>query len=105
MNELLFIVLSGLSGLILGTLFFAGLWWTMRKGLASPRPALWFLGSMLCRTGIALAGFYFVGSGSWKRLLACLLGFVIARFLVMRLTRLPAVPAKSNPEEKHATHA
>lgn len=105
MNELLFIVLSGLSGLILGTLFFAGLWWTMRKGLASPRPALWFLGSMLCRTGIALAGFYFVGSGSWKRLLASLLGFIIARFIVVRLTRLHVSPTESPPEDKHANHA
>jgi F1F0 ATPase subunit 2 len=105
MNEPPIIVVSGLAGIILGALFFGGLWWTVRKGLASPRPALWFLGSMLCRTGIALAGFYFVGRGSWKRLLACLLGFIIARFIVIRFTRLPAASTKSNPEDNHATHA
>ena len=35
---------------------------------------------------LALAGFYFVAGGHWQRLLACLLGFVIARLIVTRLT-------------------
>ncbi len=105
MNETLMIILSGLAGIGLGGIFFGGLWWTVRKGLASPRPALWFLGSMLCRTGIALAGFYFVGSGNWKRILACLLGFIIARFIVVRLTRLPTEPTPQQKEDSDATHA
>ena len=37
------------------------------KGVASERPALWFLGSLLLRTSITLAGFYFVGAGHWER--------------------------------------
>ena len=45
---------------LLGAIFFGGLWWTVRKGVASRRPALWFLGSLLLRTSIALAGFYVV---------------------------------------------
>jgi hypothetical protein len=40
--------------------------------------------------GIALAGFYFVGRGEWRRLIACLVGFVFARFIVTWLTRVPA---------------
>ena len=39
--------------------------------------------------GIALAGFYYVGRGHWTRLLACLVGFAIARVLVTRLTGPP----------------
>ena len=103
MNETLMLVVAGAVGLVLGAVFFGGLWWTVRKGVSSPRPALWFLGSMLLRMGIVLAGFYFVGGGQWQRLLACLLGFVIARFLVMWLTRTRV--EHSNSPAKEVSHA
>jgi F1F0 ATPase subunit 2 len=103
MNEPLMLVVAGAVGLVLGTVFFGGLWWTVRQGVSSPRPALWFVGSMLLRTSIVLAGFYFVGGGLWQRLIGCLLGFVIARFLVMRLTRAPV--EHPNSHAKEASHA
>jgi F1F0 ATPase subunit 2 len=87
MNEPLLLALALVAGLVLGVFFFGGLWWTVRKGVSSKWSALWFLGSKLLRMGIVLVGFYFVGRGDWKRMVACLLGFVIARFIVMRLTR------------------
>ena len=87
MNELLMLALALSVGLVLGTIFFGGLWWTVRRGISSKWLALWFLGSKLVRLVIVLGGFYFVGRGDWKRMLACLLGFVIARFIVLRLTR------------------
>lgn len=87
MNETLTLVLALVTGVLLGVMFFAGLWWTVRKGVSSERPALWFLGSLLLRTIITLTGFYFVARGDWQRLLMCLLGFVIARPIVTRLTR------------------
>ncbi len=86
MNNSLLLMVAGLTGLLLGAIFFAGLWWTVRKGLTAKQPALWFLGSTVLRMGIALAGFYFVGRSDWKRLLACLAGFVVARFVVTWLT-------------------
>ena len=89
MNEPLTLILAGVAGLFLGAIFFGGLWWTVRKGVSSPRPALWFLGSLLLRMSVILAGFYFVGGGQWQRLLGCLIGFVVARFVVLRLTRPP----------------
>jgi F1F0 ATPase subunit 2 len=87
MNELLILALA--AGLLLGAVFFGGLWWTVRKGVSSKNPALWFLGSFLLRISLVLLGFYFVGRGDWQRLMASLLGFIIARFCVMRLTRTP----------------
>ncbi len=75
MNETLNLALAGLAGVALGLAFFGGLWWTVRRGLASTQPALWFLGSLLVRTAVAAGGFYLVGGGQWTRLLACLLGF------------------------------
>ena len=71
-----------LAGMLLGLVFFGGLWWTVQNGLSAKQPALWFGISMLLRTGIVLAGFYFIGGADWKRLLLCMLGFVIARIVV-----------------------
>ena len=82
MHELLPLALSMGAGLVLGAIFFGGLWWTVIRGLSSRQPALWFLGSLLLRMSITLAGFFLVGRGSWDRWLACLLGFVVARFIV-----------------------
>ena len=89
MNELLTLALSFLAGLGLGAMFFGGLWWTVRKGVLSKQPALWFFGSLLLRMSIALFGFYFVSGGHWQRLVVCLVGFVLARVVVTRLTRPP----------------
>jgi F1F0 ATPase subunit 2 len=89
MNEWLTLALAGMAGLLLGAIFFGGLWWTVRLGVASRRPALLFAGSLLLRTVIVVAGFYLLGDGHWQRLLACLCGFVIARFIVTWLARPP----------------
>lgn len=87
MNEALTMLGAVLAGMALGTIFYAGLWWTVRKGVASLRPALWFSVSLLLRMSIALAGIYFVSAGNWRKLAACLAGFVLARLAVMWLTR------------------
>jgi F1F0 ATPase subunit 2 len=104
MNDGLIWALAGVGGGCLGLLFFGGLWWTVRHGLSSRRPALWFLGSLLLRLGLVVTGFYFVGGGEWKRLLACALGFIGARFLVTRLTR-PPTTAGLGPPAPEARHA
>ena len=102
MNETLSLVLALVTGVLLGAMFFGGLWWTVRKGVSSKRPALWFFASLLLRTSIALAGFYFIAGGHWERLLVCLLGFVIARLIVTRLTRAAQKPTYLAREASHA---
>lgn len=87
MSEPLTLALAWLAGSGLGAVFFGGLWWTVRKGVSANQPALWFLGSLLVRMGIALAGFYVVSGGHPDRLLACLAGFVVARPVVTWLTQ------------------
>ena len=56
-------------------------------------------GSLLLRVSIALAGFYLVSGGQWKRLMLCLVGFVMARFVVMWLTR-PTGEDQSRPAQE-----
>lgn len=101
-------MLAVLAGLLLGAFFFGGLWWTVRKGLTSKHPALLFSASLLLRIGIAIAGFYWVGrevgpvagQATWQPLLLCLLGFALARPLVLWLTRRTTHPAT---ETRHAS--
>lgn len=90
MPDAIMLLLAGGVGMLLGGLFFGGLWWTVQRGLASRRPALWFVGSFLLRTSVVLAGMYVVSGGRWEALLACLVGFVVARVIVTRLAGSPA---------------
>ncbi|MDR1612735.1 MAG: ATP synthase subunit I [Planctomycetota bacterium] len=92
-----------LVGFALGLFFFGGLWWTVRRGLASKHAALWFAGSLLLRLAVALTGLYWLAGGRWERLLACMLGFFVARRLVTRLVGRAISPAAPAPgEDVHA---
>ena len=54
MPEVMAMTMAWAAGLALGGFFFLGLWWTVRWGLVSPRPALLFLASVLLRMGVTL---------------------------------------------------
>ena len=102
MNETLTLLLAFVTGVLLGVMFFGGLWWTVRKGVSSKQPAFWFFGSLLLRMSITLAGFYFIARSHWERLLLCLLGFVMARIIVTWLTRASEKPTCFAQEASHA---
>ncbi len=87
MNEIIYMALVFTAGLVLGILFFGGLWLTVRKVVTSKRPSLWLIGSFLIRVSITLIGFYYLSQGSWKNLLISVLGFIIARSLIIYLTK------------------
>lgn len=88
MNEYLVLVFALVSGIVLGLFFFLGLWWTVRRMNDTKYVAVWFLGSFLVRTVVVVIGFYFILGDSWQRLLAGLLGFMIARMVVIKSTGL-----------------
>lgn len=75
------ILIAALGGMGLGLMFFSGLHWTIRRGLAAQNPGGVFALSFLFRTALTLLGFWFLASGRAERLLACLLGFVLVRVL------------------------
>jgi len=81
MFELLSLAPPFAAGLVLGAIFFGGLWWTVRRGLGAAQPALWFFGGLLLRMGVA--------------------GFVAARLAVHRLTR--ATPSRQGQEINSAS--
>ena len=96
-------LLAGLAGAALGTFFFGGLWWTVPRTLGSDRSMWWHFGGLLLRMAVTLIGFYAVGAGQWQRLVACLVGFVLARVIVVKMTRSwSRAPATTAPGVKHA---
>ena len=114
MNNMLPGAVVFIVGMLLGAFYFIGLWWTVRKGVVAKHPALWFSVSMLLRSIIVLVGFYFVGRDHWEWLLVCLVGFIVSRILVMRLTRLDqagvgsqrvAIPPNSESSTQETHHA
>lgn len=102
MHELPAISVAFAAGALLGGFFFCGLWWTVSKGTFSQRAGLWFLGSMALRMGIALAGFHLCAGNDWRRLAACLLGFILARALVLRMASPPRKGLSKDREVRHA---
>ena len=50
-SDALALVLAAIAGLLLGAIFFGGLCLTVRKGVSSGSPALWFFGSLVAADG------------------------------------------------------
>lgn len=76
-----------LAGTALGLLSFVGLWLTVARLPKARNPVLLVWGSSLLRLSVVLAGFALVAQGRFAALLAALGGFVLGRFLVVRVTR------------------
>jgi F1F0 ATPase subunit 2 len=84
------LLLRALSvGVLIGGIFYSGLWWTVRHGLTKKHIGIWVLGSFVLRTCIAVSGFYLAARDNWHALLACFIGFLLARVGVTRFTRIP----------------
>lgn len=98
MTQLFFALITGL---ILGVIFFGGLWITVRKGTTARYPAVWFGVSMLVRTGIVLLGFYLAMQGELLNLVLCLVGFIVARIGVMKWTKAQDQRILSTKETGH----
>jgi F1F0 ATPase subunit 2 len=89
------LILAWLAGVGLGLFYFGGLWLTVRQLPHYRRPALLLVGSFLGRTAVLLVGLYFVMGGHGERALACLVGIVMTRILLvsrLRPERVPDIP-------------
>ena len=87
MNEIFYNMLALTGGSLIGFFFFGGLWITVKQGIRVKNPALWFLGSFIIRISAAMGGFYVIFQGNWLRLIISLIGFIVARRVMVRLTR------------------
>jgi F1F0 ATPase subunit 2 len=87
-NEVAQIVAALGTGALLGSGYFGGLWWTVRRGLTAANPALWFGVSALTRMTALLAALYYFTRGGWISLIGCLVGVFIARVAIVRVARV-----------------
>lgn len=88
MNDMLILVLTFMSGMILGVLYFSGLWFTVQYIHHGKHPTFWLVTSLILRMTLLLTAFYLILSyGHWGHLLAALAGFVIFRIFSTRSMR------------------
>ncbi len=80
-------ILALLAGIGVGTVFYGGLWWTVRKGITSRQPAVLFLGSFLARMAAVVPVLFLISQGRLERLALGLLGFFAARTAIVRHLR------------------
>jgi F1F0 ATPase subunit 2 len=76
--------------MVLGTMFFGGLWWTVNRALGATAPALWFGLSALARMAVVIGGLYCFARLGLPSLIACFCGLLIARGAVKHFTRIAA---------------
>jgi F1F0 ATPase subunit 2 len=98
MTDIVTMVTIFFAGLTVGGFFFAGLFWTVERGLSAKHPGLLFLGSFSVRIAVVLVSFYFLSAGQWERLLVCAAGFFIARIILIRFAGTAAETSGSRRE-------
>lgn len=86
MDSATFIIVF-LEGFALGIFFFGGLWYSVKKAVASTKPMLWTLGSFIIRMSLTVWVFYLSGGEDWHRFLALLTGLMTARLVVFKVTK------------------
>lgn len=77
------------AGMVLGAVFFGGLWWTVNRALTAAAPAVWFGVSALLRMAVVLYGLYCLAPLGLPGLFAGVCGLLVARTAVKRLTHVP----------------
>jgi F1F0 ATPase subunit 2 len=72
-----------LAGVALGGFYFGSLWWVVRRVATMRQPELWLFASFLARAAVTVTGFFIVMGGRWERVAACMVGFVLARTVLI----------------------
>ncbi len=87
---------AGLSGLVLGFLYFGGLWWTLRRIAGARHPYRLLAFSFVGRLTLLAGGFFLVMGDRWERLAASFLGFLVARGIVTYVVIPPVAEGKDS---------
>lgn len=76
-------VFSFLMGIVLGIVFFGGLYLTTKKLPYAKNPALLMFLSITLRMIILLGGLYFVFDGDFIKLLVAIAGIFISKYIIV----------------------
>ena len=81
------IVVGLVTGALAGLAFFGGLKWTVTRLGSSSHPMLLAVGSFVVRSVVIAGLIVAVANGSLTRVLAALIGILVARTVLVSLTR------------------
>jgi len=84
-----------IAGGLIGTVYFGGLWLTVKRIPSSDNPHLLLVSSFFLRMAVALAAFYALTPWGWQALVLALLGLLITRQILTRIKGLK--PNKQHP--------
>lgn len=71
-------------GMLLGSLYFGGLWFTVRHAARCRNPGLVVAASLFLRLGLVAFGLYWLADGHWQRYIAAVPGLLAARWVWIR---------------------
>jgi F1F0 ATPase subunit 2 len=78
------LLLSFLAGAAAGSLYFTGLWYTVRRLPEARHPALLLLASFVLRLALLLGTIYLLAGAHWSYLISAVAGLLLARTLLIR---------------------
>mgnify|MGYP002624667200 CR=1 FL=1 len=96
--ELAFMVLAGMG---LSILYFWTLWLTVKYSLRTRHGFLLVVGSYVLRIALVLVAMILLSGGDIKKLLACFIGFLIVRFVVLSSARAQRWTMLSEGQDEH----
>jgi F1F0 ATPase subunit 2 len=74
---------AAITGVVLGLVYFGGLWFTVQRLSNTRRPELMAFASFLLRIVLLLFAIYWVIDGRFERLVILLLGFFLTRQVLL----------------------
>lgn len=84
------VVAAAAAGLVLGAVYFWGLWWTSRRVGTTRAPGLLFTGSFVVRMAVLLGGLWLVTRGRLVETAVAVIAILISRrFVVNAVRRAP----------------
>lgn len=79
-----------LAGMLVGLVYFGGLWLTVKKMRTSPHFYRLMVFSWVMRTLFLLGAFYVLMQGDWQRLIVAFLGVLTVRYASSGFVKLSA---------------
>ncbi|HSP46599.1 MAG TPA: ATP synthase subunit I [Clostridiaceae bacterium] len=87
-----------LAGILLGILYFGGLYVTVNHMKRTRHPALLMMGSFIFRMAVLLFGFYLLRNGGAYHMIIALFAVILVKFVMVAMVRRTI--GKPGPEDK-----
>ncbi len=82
-------MIAFITGLLVGIIFFGGLYWTVQKINEVSNPSILIALSFVLRMAVLLFGLYYVSKSGYKDVLFALAGIMLMRYILIFTIRKP----------------